>query len=111
MHPWLCIEDSTADLLNFVSKTPNAIGYAEVPEALTGYPQVSVIDIDNAAPMASSVRNGAYRFWVVEHLYTAMRPTMLTTDFLAFMSHYIESNPPPDFIACSEAPKILGADC
>ena len=106
-----CTEDSTADLLNFVNRTPNAIGYAEVYGPLTGYPQVSVINIDNAASTPDSVRNGLYKFWTVEHLYAAVQPTMLAKDFLDFLPHYIKSNPPSDFIACSGAPKKLEADC
>ena len=64
-----CTEDSTADLLNFVNRTPNAIGYAELFQPLTAYPQISVISINNAAPTPDNIRNGSYRFWTVEHLY------------------------------------------
>ena len=106
-----CTEDSTADLLGFVNGTPNAIGYAQVPLPLTGYPQVSVLNIDGFAPTAANVRNGSYRFWTVEHLYAAMQPTTLAKDFLDFLSHHIESNQSPDFIACSDALKRVGADC
>ena len=105
-----CTEDSTADLLNFVNGTPNAIGYAEVYGPLTGYPQVSVIAIDNAMPTAENVRNRSYSFWTVEHLYAATQPTTLAKDFLDFLPHYIESNPAPDLIACSDAPRLV-ADC
>lgn len=107
-----CTEDSTADLLNFVNGTPNAIGYAEVSRPLTDYPQVSEISIDNAAPTPDDVRNGSYKFWIVEHLYAAMQPTALAKNFLGFLSHYYRgSNLPPDFIPCSDALKRLGADC
>jgi len=106
-----CTEDSTADLLNFVNRTPNAIGYAELFQPLTAYPQISVISINNAAPTPDNIRNGSYRFWTVEHLYAAMQPTALTKDFLDFLPHYRESNPPTDFIPCSETLKSLGASC
>jgi ABC-type phosphate transport system substrate-binding protein len=106
-----CTEDSTADLLNFVNKTPNAIGFAEVSRSLTGYPNVSAISIDNAAPTPADVRNGSYKFWTVEHLFAAPHPTALTRDFLAFLQHYLASNQPPDFIPCSSALKTVTADC
>ena len=105
-----CTEDSTADVLNFVNGTPNAIGYAAVYGSLVGFPEVSVIRIDNAAPTPDNVRNGSYDFWTVEHLYAAMHPTALTKDFLDFLPHYIESYMPPDFIACSDSPRLT-ADC
>lgn len=106
-----CTEDSTADLLSFVNSTPNAIGYAEVFPPLSGYSQVSVLNIDNAGPSRADVLNGSYRFWTVEHLYAAMQPTALASDFLDFLPYYIESNPPPNYIACSGALKRLGAAC
>jgi ABC-type phosphate transport system substrate-binding protein len=106
-----CTADSTAGLLNFVIGTPNAVGYANVSGPLTGYPQVSMISIDNAAPTPDNVLNGSYRFWTAVRLYAAMHPTALAKDFLAFLPHYIESNPPPDFIACSKVLTNMGADC
>jgi len=106
-----CTEDSTPDLLNFVNRTPNAVGYAAVSQLGTSYPQVSVISIDNVAPTPDNVRNGSYRFWAVENLFAATQPTVLTKDFLDFLSHYRESNLPPDFIPCYEAPARLGTGC
>jgi len=106
-----CTEDSTADMLKFVNGTPNAIGYAETYGPFPGYLHVSVISIDNVPPTLANVRNGSYRFWAVEHLYAYAQPTTLTKDFLAFLPHYIESHPPQDFIACSDAPNTLETDC
>ena len=106
-----CTEDSTANLLNFASMTPNAIGYAELSRPHGDYPQLSVLSIDNAAPTPDNVANGSYRFWTVEHLYAATQPTMLTKDFLDFLAHYKGPNLPPDFIPCSDALKRVGADC
>ena len=106
-----CTEDSTANVLNFVNQTPNAIGYAEVYGSLAADPQVSVLYIDDVAPTAANVRNGSYKFWTVEHLYASAHPTALTRDFLAFLPNYIASNPPADFIACSDAANITGAGC
>jgi len=106
-----CTEGSTASVLNFVNQTPNAIGYAEVYGSLVADPDVSVLYIDNAAPTAANVRDGSYKFWTGEHLYTSAHPSALTSDFLAFLPNYIASNPPSDFIACSDAMNIAGAGC
>ncbi len=54
-----------------MNQTPNAIGYAEVFGSLVADPDVSVLYIDNAAPTAANVRNGSYKFWTGEHLYTS----------------------------------------
>jgi ABC-type phosphate transport system substrate-binding protein len=106
-----CTEDSTADLLDFVNGTPNAIGYAEISKPHAGYPQISVLSIDHIAPTTDNVANGSYKFWTVEHLYAAANPTALTLDFLDFLSHYKGPNLPPDFIPCADAVKTLGAAC
>ena len=106
-----CTEDSTANVLSFVNQTPNAVGYAEVFGTLVADPQVSVLYIDNAAPTAANVRNGSYKFWTGEHLYTSTHPSALTSDFLAYLPNYLASNPPSDFIACSAAANIAGAGC
>ncbi|HXT94500.1 MAG TPA: serine/threonine-protein kinase [Trebonia sp.] len=106
-----CTEGSTANVLSFVNQTPNAVGYAEVFGSLVADPQVSVLYVDNAAPTAANVRNGSYKFWTGEHLYTSAHPSSLTSDFLAFLPNYIASDPPSDFIACSDAANIAGAGC
>lgn len=106
-----CTEGSTANVLNFVNQTPNAIGYAEVFGSLVADPQVSVLYVDNAAPTPANVRNGKYKFWTGEHLYASTHPSALTSDFLAYLPNYLASNPPSDFIACAAAANIAGAGC
>jgi phosphate transport system substrate-binding protein len=106
-----CTEDSTTDELNFVNGTPNAIGYAEIFQHLTGFPKVSTLDIDGAAPTQANVINGSYKYWITEHLFASTQPTTLTKDFLSFLPRYIQSYPPPDFIACSGALKKAKAGC
>jgi phosphate transport system substrate-binding protein len=107
-----CTEDSTADLLAFVNSTPNAIGYAELYRPLAGsYPQVSVIAVNDVMPTPGNVRNGSYGYWTVEHLYTALHPTVLTSDFLDFLARYMQSHAPYDFLACSAALAGIEADC
>jgi phosphate transport system substrate-binding protein len=106
-----CTEGSTGDLLNFVNRTPNAIGYAVVAQLRPSYPQVSVLSINNVAPSADSVRDEMYKFWTVENLYASTRPAALTKDFLDFLAHYRGSNLPSYFIPCYDAPQQLGTAC
>lgn len=106
-----CTVDSTAALLNFVNGTPNAIGYAEAFSPSAGFPQVSVLSINNVRPTPENVLNGSYDFWTTENLYAAKYPTPLAKEFLSFLPHFIDSNPPSGFIACSNALKRLQTDC
>jgi phosphate transport system substrate-binding protein len=106
-----CTEDSTADLLRFVSRTPNAIGYAEVSQAITGNSRVRMLSIGGVSPSAANVLNGSYKLWTTETLYTTAQPKALTKDFLAFLSHRLTSSPPAGFIACSAALTRVGAGC
>ncbi len=101
-------ENDSAGVIDFVSKTPNAIGYAV---ALQANPQVSLLWIDNVQPSKMNVLNGSYKFWTVEHLYTAPQPTALARDFLDYLPRYIESHPQGDFITCSDAASVARADC
>jgi len=106
-----CTEGSTSNVLAFVENTPNAVGYAEVFGSLAADPQVSLLYIDNAAPTAANVRNGSYKFWTGEHLYSSAHPTALASDFLAFLPNYTTANPPSDFISCADAANIAGSGC
>jgi phosphate transport system substrate-binding protein len=102
-----CTVGSTAKMLDFVNNTPNAIGYAEALGSFQGFPQVSVLWIDNTQPSRANVLNRSYKYWTVEHLYTGPQPTPLATDFLNYLPHYIQANTPADFISCADA----AADC
>ena len=99
------------DLLTFVNRTPNAIGYALINQSLKSLPQVSVIAINGAAPAPGNVRNGSYGYWTVEHLYAGAKPATLAKDFPEFLPGYREKHSPPGFITCSAALTGLEADC
>jgi phosphate transport system substrate-binding protein len=64
-----CELASTADVLQKVSETPGAIGYASAAEA-EDYEDagVDVIPIDGYFPTKNNVADGTYRFWAVEKL-------------------------------------------
>jgi ABC-type phosphate transport system substrate-binding protein len=102
------IEKDSAGVIAVVRATPNAIGFAEVRSADQ---QVTPLSIDNVAPTKQNVLNGSYKFWTVEHFYTAPQPSALAQDFLNYLPHYIASHPAADFITCSDAGQVAGAAC
>jgi ABC-type phosphate transport system substrate-binding protein len=101
-------ENDTAGVIAFVRATPNAIGYAEVVPADQ---QITPLSIDNVAPSKQNVLGGSYKFWTVEHFYTAPQPSALAKDFLAFLPGYIESHPAGDFITCADVGQMAGTGC
>jgi hypothetical protein len=98
-----------------VNGTPNAIGYIAVDGEAdghpAGYPNVSVISIDGAAPTPKNVQDGSYAFAAMEHLYASPQPSALAKSFLAYLPQYLAQHQPPDFLACSSAPESLAAEC
>jgi phosphate transport system substrate-binding protein len=105
-----CTQADTTDLLRFVDGTPNAIGYAALPP-FSDYPKVSVIKLDGYGPSQQNVRDGTYKFWAVENLYTAPNPTALTKNFLEFLTHHRAANAPSYYVPCAEMSKSLKIDC
>jgi ABC-type phosphate transport system substrate-binding protein len=105
-----CTEDTTAGMLDFVNKTPNAIGYAEVNEPSSSDLQVYQLAIDGAMPTPDEVAKGKYSFWTIEHLYVSVQASVLTKDFLDFLPQYLASYRASDFAACSYA-RTLEAAC
>jgi phosphate transport system substrate-binding protein len=107
-----CTESSTETALYFVNQIPRSVSYAKLSTSTTAaYPGISVIRINNVAPTAANVLNGSYPYWTVEHLYTGPHPTALATDFIRFLSHYINISKAVGFIPCSAATKSLEPDC
>ncbi|MFI0486568.1 hypothetical protein [Actinomadura sp. 9N215] len=65
------------DLLTYIDRTPNAIGYAET-DALTYFPKVRTLNVDGNAVTRSATLNGPYHFVATEYLYAAGQPRGLT---------------------------------
>ncbi|GHH83147.1 substrate-binding domain-containing protein [Streptomyces capitiformicae] len=80
----ICWVRSTLELLDYVNRTPNAIGYAEA-DALPFFPKVRTVPINSTAPTTENVLNGNYRFWASEVLYTQPGATGLPRNFLGFL--------------------------
>jgi ABC-type phosphate transport system substrate-binding protein/transcriptional regulator with XRE-family HTH domain len=72
--PFYRCEPTTASLLDMVSQTPGAIGYAEIAAA-SSHDGIIQTAIDGVQPMIYSVAGAdGYPFWTVEHLYTYGQP-------------------------------------
>ena len=110
-----CTAYSYTQAIGFVSGTPNAIGYVAVDGEdqghPTGYPNVSVISINGAAPTPENVHEGSYYFVAAEHLYVSPQPSALAKSFLAYLPQYLARHQQPDFLACSRVPESLAAQC
>ncbi|TYB41079.1 substrate-binding domain-containing protein [Actinomadura chibensis] len=83
--PAACTMNTTMDLLTYIDRTPNAIGYAEA-DALTYFPNVRTLRIDGVPATRSATLKGSYHFVATEYLYTAGRPRGLTADYLQFLT-------------------------
>ncbi|MGW4905074.1 substrate-binding domain-containing protein [Streptomyces sp. NPDC004270] len=83
--PRICSVRSTMELLDYVNRTPNAVGYAEA-DALLYFPKMRTVPIDSTAPTRENVLNGNYEFWASEVLYTQADATGLTRNFLDFLN-------------------------
>lgn len=80
----VCSVGSTMELLDYVNRTKNAIGYAEA-NALPFFPNVRTVPINGTAPTKDSVLDGDYPFWASEVLYTREGASGLTRNFLDFL--------------------------
>jgi hypothetical protein len=80
----VCSVGSTMELLDYVNRTKNAIGYAEA-NALPFFPNVRTVPINGTPPAKESVLDGDYLFWASEVLYTRAGASGLTRNFLDFL--------------------------
>jgi ABC-type phosphate transport system substrate-binding protein len=111
----VCTEFSNTDLLSFVNKARNAIGYAEVDQQSNGhpagYPDASVLSVDGIAPTPANVRNGSYNFATVANLYMPPHPSVLAKSFYQYLLQYIAANQSDGLITCAGVPTRLEANC
>jgi ABC-type phosphate transport system substrate-binding protein len=110
-----CTANSNMELLGFVNKTRNAIGYAEVDQESNGhpagYPDTSVLSINGIEPTPANVRDGLYNFATVATLYMPPHPSALANSFYQYLLQYIAANQSDGLITCSGVPKRLEANC
>ncbi|MGC4941393.1 substrate-binding domain-containing protein [Kribbella sp. DT2] len=82
-----CEVGTTEELLSRVADIDGAIGYAEIGGSRK-YPTLTPVAIDGVVPATNSVSDRTYRFWEVEHAYTAAppKPDSLQDAFLDYLT-------------------------
>ncbi|MEV6288537.1 substrate-binding domain-containing protein [Kribbella sp. NPDC051770] len=82
-----CEVGTTEELLSRVADIDGAIGYAELGGSRK-YPTITPIAIDGVVPATEKVSDRTYRFWEVEHAYTAAvpKPDSLQDAFLDYLT-------------------------
>ena len=90
-----CYESSYPEELEFLKKTPNTIGYMALNNVdgqhPAGYLEISVLNIGPVTPTLENVRDGAYKFTEVEHLYTSPQPSPLAKSFVEYLQQDLTS--------------------
>jgi len=84
-----------AVVVQTVSQTPGAIGYA--PLAVAQGTRVQVLSIDGVSPSTQSLLQGSYTFWSVEHFYTQGDGPAQFQSYLQFFNSGQEMNAMPQF--------------
>ncbi|QBD80018.1 phosphate ABC transporter substrate-binding protein [Ktedonosporobacter rubrisoli] len=77
--------DSTGTVIQTVSQTAGAIGYAALGDAEKASSSLAILKIDGQEPTAANVTSNAYKFWNIEHMYTKGQPSGLAQAFLDYM--------------------------
>lgn len=82
--PSYLTSDDTGTVVNEVSQTPGAIGYAVTGQALAKS-GVNIISIDGNEPSTTNVKSDVYKFWNIEHMFTKGVPTSIEQALLDYM--------------------------
>ncbi|MDR7275885.1 PstS family phosphate ABC transporter substrate-binding protein [Catenuloplanes atrovinosus] len=86
--PILCEQDGTSDVVTAVNRYPGAIGYVDLPSAVTAGTSVAQIKVGGHGATLEDIESG-YQFWTVEYLYSYGPTTEtdpLTRSFATFMT-------------------------
>ncbi len=82
--------DRSSDVVSTVARTPGAIGYADLGDALASN-NVTILNINQYAPSAPLIEKGRYPFWAVEHMYTSQNPDGLSSSFIAYVKQDLQT--------------------
>ena len=78
--------NSSQEMLNFVARTPGAIGYMGLPSLNAAKVHVHTLAINGVASTPAAIASGKYAFWGYEHMYTMSNNlNSVLTPFLQFM--------------------------
>ncbi|MEO8954582.1 MAG: phosphate ABC transporter substrate-binding protein [Ktedonobacteraceae bacterium] len=76
--------DSTGTVVQNISQTDGAIGYAALGAAKAS--GLTMLTIDGSAPTPSLSESNTYKFWNIEHMYTKGTPSGLAQALIDYMS-------------------------
>lgn len=76
--------DSTGTVVQNITQTDGAIGYAALgPAKKSG---LTMLSIDGSAPTVDLVKNNTYKFWNIEHMYTKGDASGLAQALINYMA-------------------------
>jgi hypothetical protein len=105
---------TTQEMLDFVNGNPDAIGFADI-DAVTEYPNLSVVPINGYPPDQANVLSGNYKFDAPEYLYTTQDPSAQVSEFLSFLRSPAETAQlvaqDAGFIPCVDLSGAVAGDC
>lgn len=78
------VTDSTGQVIQEVSQTSGAIGYAATGQVPAGSAAM-LVSIDGNTANASNVESNTYKFWNIEHMYTKGQPSPLAKALIDYM--------------------------
>ena len=76
--------DSTGTVVQNITQTAGAIGYAALGQAKAS--GLTLLTIDGSAPTADLVKSNTYKFWNIEHMYTKGDASGLAQALIDYMS-------------------------
>lgn len=76
--------DSTGTVVQNITQTDGAIGYAALSAASKS--SLTMLSIDGNAPTATLTKSNTYKFWNIEHMYTKGEATGLALALINYMS-------------------------
>lgn len=76
--------DSTGTVVQNITQTDGAIGYAALGAAKAS--GLTLLTIDGSAPTPALTESNTYKFWNIEHMYTKGTPSGLAQALIDYMS-------------------------
>ncbi len=76
-------QDSSGTVASIIGQTPGAISYLANSYVKGG--NVVAVSIDGVDPTAGNVKDGKYKFWSYEHMFTNGSPSKSVNDFITFV--------------------------
>jgi phosphate transport system substrate-binding protein len=94
-HPETAIKNpvsSTQEVINGVSITPGAIGYADLGSANNASTTVTELEIAGYAATLGLVASAHYPFWAIERMYTRRDSNALSLSFINYVTNNIRTS-------------------